>query len=596
MSPPFRVALIWIVGALAILVFALMPLSGAWLNGEYVPSNADAFYHARRALDVAMTGNPVTQFDARIHVPEGSWINWPWAYDSVLGWITRGFGPFASEAEANRVLLKIPVACAPLFIAIVLGVARLLRFPATLTILLVLGMAALPVNFQSFAVGNIDHHFAEGMWTALSLLAGMWFFASPRGVGPGIVLGLVLATALGVHNSLFILQLPVALLFALRWLRQQPLPDVRSTGAFAASLLLLTLAISAPSQPWQRGFFEFYTLSWFHTYISFCTGLFCVLMSSMRRTRGSLGILAAAAILAILPIWNAIDMAQAFIRGETEVLSIVMEVQSPYALERMSGMEGFATANYSGLIWLSMPATVFSLVLAWRASESRLQFFALGAAFGLALMQFQYRFHVFGELALVAVPLLAIHLAQQRWPQWSSRWAIGACVALLLLYLPTTRKWTLNWDPGGNATYQEVATAFPVLREACASRPGVVLTELDAGHWVSYHTRCGVIGDVFLLTAQHARKADELRGLMRGMTPEQVLVAPQNIRYVLVFHGAEILQGTPEPDFEALLARMWPLESGLLGQVDRIPPQYHLLWQSLTPTGQVYARLFEIVR
>jgi len=118
MSPSFRAALAWIVGSLLIVLFALMPLSAAWLNGEYLPSNADAFYHARRALDVAMTGQAVTQFDARIHVPEGSWINWPWAYDSVLGWITRAFGPFASEAAANRVLLKIPVACAPLFIAI----------------------------------------------------------------------------------------------------------------------------------------------------------------------------------------------------------------------------------------------------------------------------------------------------------------------------------------------------------------------------------------------------------------------------------------------------------------------------------------------
>ena len=63
MSPSFRAALAWIVGSLLIVLFALMPLSAAWLNGEYLPSNADAFYHARRALDVAMTGQAVTQFD-----------------------------------------------------------------------------------------------------------------------------------------------------------------------------------------------------------------------------------------------------------------------------------------------------------------------------------------------------------------------------------------------------------------------------------------------------------------------------------------------------------------------------------------------------
>ncbi len=129
------------------------------------------------------------------------------------------------------------------------------------------------------------------------------------------MLGLVLATAPGVHNSLFILQLPVVLLFGLRWLRQQPLPEVRSCVAFAASLLLFTMAISAPSQPWQRGFFEFYTLSWFHTYIAFCTGLVCVLMSRLRRSTMTLGILAAVGILAILPILGALQMAQSFIAG-----------------------------------------------------------------------------------------------------------------------------------------------------------------------------------------------------------------------------------------------------------------------------------------
>lgn len=593
MSPAFRAALIWIVGALAIVLFALMPLSAAWLNGEYVPSNADAFYHARRALDVAMTGQPVVQFDPRIHVPEGSWINWPWAYDTVLGRITRAFGPFASEAEANRVLLNIPVACAPVFIAIVLGIARQLRLSTSLTVLLVLGMAALPINYISFTVGNIDHHFAEGMWTALALLAGMWFFATPRGVWPGIVLGLVLATAVGVHNSLFILQVPVVMLFVLRWLRRHPLPDLRSTGCFAVSLLLLTMAISVPSQPWQRGFFEFYTLSWFHTYIVFCTGLFCVVMCWMRRTPATLGILAVAALLAVLPIWTAIDMAQNFIRGQTDVLSLVMEVKSPYALAQMRG--GFTNSTYSALIWLSLPATLFSLVLAWRSTEAKLQFFALGAAFGLALMQFQYRFHVFGELALVAVPLLAIQLAQQRWPEWNARLALGACAALFLLYLPTTRKWAVQWDPAGNASYREVASAFPVLREACTRKPGTVLAELDAGHWISYHTTCGVIGDVFLLTAQHARKANEVRTLMRE-TPEQVVAAPENVRYVLAFHGVKVAHGAPEPNLEALRSRMYPLEAGLLGDVSRLPSQYRLLWQTLTPAGQVYARLFEIVR
>lgn len=594
MSPAFRNALIWIVGAFVIVVFALMPLSAAYLNGEYLPANADAFYHARRALDVAMTGQPVLQFDPHIHVPEGSWICWPWAYDSVLGWITSAFGPFASEAEANRVLLRIPVFFAPLLVLVVLGIARVLQFSTTLSVLLVLGVAALPNTYATFNVGDVDHHFAEALWTALALLAGMRFFATLKGIWPGIMLGLVLATALGVHNSLFILQVPVVLLFLWRWLRGEPLPEVRACVAFAASLLLFTVAVSAPSQPWQRGFFEFYTLSWFHTYIAFGTATFCLLMSRLRRTKATIGILAAGAVLAVLPVLNALDMARTFIGGQTDVLRIVTEVKSPYALKEIFG-EGIAGQLYSLLIWISIPSLLFSLVLLWKSTEARLQFFAVGGACGLALMQFQYRFHVFGEIAMVAMPLLAIHFAQQRWPKWRTWLTVAACVALPSLYIPTTKQWTLGWFPAGNVSYQYVAKAFPLLRDACARNPGIALGDLDAGHWISYHTTCDVIGDVFLLTPQHARKANEVRRLMQE-TPEQLLAAPQEIRYVLTFHAVEVARGRPEPDLEELRQRMRPLEAGLLDDTSRIPSQYHLLWQASTPAGQVYGRLFEIVR
>lgn len=593
MSPAFRNTLIWIVGAFVLVLFALMPLSAAYLNGEYIPANADAFYHARRALDVAMTGQPVLQFDPRIHVPEGSWITWPWAYDSALGWITRAFGPFANEAAANRVLLRIPVFLAPVLILIAIGIAGQLRFSTTLTVLLVLGLAALPVVHLSFNVGNIDHHFAEGLWTALTLLVGMRFFASPRAMWPGIVLGLVLATALGVHNGLFILQLPVGLLFLLRWLRRQPLPEVRVTIAFAASLLLFTLVVSAPSQPWQRGFFEFYTLSWFHTYVAMCTGVFCVLMSWLRCSKVNIGLLIGGAVLAMLPILGALHMAQSFIAGETDVLRMITEVRSPFALDGVQG-DGYAARQFSWLMWLMFPATLFSLFLVWRSTDARLQYFAMGAALGLSLMQFQYRFHVFGELAMVAVPLLGVHLAQQRWPQWRAWLAIGTCAALATAYLPTAQQWTLYWEPGGSVSYQRVSFAFPILREACERNPGIVLAEPDAGHWIRYHTACSVIADVFLLTPQHARKAKEALALLR-QTPEQVLMGAEKIRYVLVFHSVDLLRG-PEPDLEVYRQNMRPLEAGLLGQLSLLPSQYHVRWQAMTPSGQVYARLFEIVR
>ena len=83
-------------------------------------------------------------------------------------------------------------------------------------------------------------------------------------------------------------------------------------------------------------------------------------------------------------------------------------------------------------------------------------------------------------------------------------------------------------------------------------------------------------------------------GLLRK-TPEQLLKVPENVRYVLVFHSVQLLRGS-EPDLEVFRQNMRPLEAGLLGDMRLLPTQYRVRWQAITPAGQAYARLFEIVR
>jgi asparagine N-glycosylation enzyme membrane subunit Stt3 len=594
MTGAFRLTLLWIVGATIMVIMTLMRLGAAFVNGQYIPSNADAFYHARRILDVVMTGRPVQQFDPSIHVPEGSWITWPWAFDSAMAHVTRWFGPFANEAEANRILMHIPIAFGVLFVGVVLVLARQLRLSTLLTALLVIGAAALPVIHASFTVGNLDHHFAEGLWTALTICAGIWFFSKREALLPAIVLGLVLATAVGVHNSLFILQIPVVLVYLLRWLQGEPLPSRRASVAFVASLLVLTIAVCAPSEPWQRGFFEFYTLSWFHTYIAACTAVFCCLLGFLSRKTPTVWLVLGGAALAALPIVGTLGLAQEFMSGQLDSIQGVIEVYSPYQLHAKYG-EILSTRLYSWLLWLSAPFALFNAWLALTVREPRIQFFAVAAALGLALLQLQYRFHVFGELALVATPLLGIHLAQQRWPEHANRILIVGCLAFVLLLLPIRRQWTLHWRAAGYAGYKEFSGVFPVLREACATRPGIVLAGQDAGHWVRYHSSCSVIGDAFLLTPQHAAKVAENNALME-LTPEKLLGASQPIRYVFAFHSADIVPGAPEPHLGQLLSRMPPLEARLLGPLEGLPSQYKLLWSQTTPAGQTFARLFEISR
>ena len=50
------------------------------------------------------------EFDALIQHPEGSWISWPWGYDTAMATVVGWFGPFTSESAAAAVLLHLSVA------------------------------------------------------------------------------------------------------------------------------------------------------------------------------------------------------------------------------------------------------------------------------------------------------------------------------------------------------------------------------------------------------------------------------------------------------------------------------------------------------
>src|SRR6185369_6736741 len=136
MSPAFRNTLLWMVGAALLTAFTMQTLSAAWTDGHYIPAHNDAFYHARRILDAVMTGQPIAQFDARMHVPEGSWVTWPWCYDAAMAAITRWFGPYPDEAAAAAVLFHIPMVFGVLAVAIVVWATQLLRLGFVLSLLM----------------------------------------------------------------------------------------------------------------------------------------------------------------------------------------------------------------------------------------------------------------------------------------------------------------------------------------------------------------------------------------------------------------------------------------------------------------------------
>jgi hypothetical protein len=133
---------------------------------------------------------------------------------------------------------------------------------------------------------------------------------------------------------------------------------------------------------------------------------------------------------------------------------------------------------------------------------------------------------------------------------------------------------------------------------ACDENPGVVLADIDAGHWIRYHSECSVIGDVFLLTPLHGAKALESARLLR-LTPAELVAESRDIRYVFARQSSGLFldeSGRERPDLDKLRDGLPALSRELLAPAAKLPPQYQLRGEARTPGGQVYARLYEINR
>lgn len=599
MTPAFRYTLLWILGSLVIVVAALTMVSGARVDGHYVPSNADAFYHARRILDVVMTGEPVQQFDASIHYPEGSWIAWPWGFDTAMATIVGWFGPFAGESDAAAVLLHLPVAAAVLAVALLVLLWRRLELSLTAAALTTLTFSALPLVFFPFSVGNVDHHFAELLWALLTLSAGIAFFRSAASVVPAVVLGAVLGSAVAVHNGLFILQIPVALAFAWRWLRREPLPPQRAVLALAAALVTTTLLLSIPSEPWRRGMFDFYSLSWFHSYVAAATAVGLVVLTVVRSRARNAVLLALAGAVVAVPLLRSAGLGVQFVSGQLDVLRDVTEARSPYALYALFG-PAQSTRQFSWLMWLALPALLGNLYWTVRIREPGRQFFAIAAAMFLVLMQLQYRFGVLGIVPLLATIALTLDAASARWPAWTAWQRVACGLGLVVALVPTREVWTTSRPAGGDPFYADMYPGLMQLRDACERRPGVVLAGINDGHWIRYHTRCAVIGDVFLLTEQDARKRSEVEALL-ATEPARLRRDRPEVVYVLVHRELELFVPVSSDGGHGAGQLRWRTDTlpvlvrELLGPGDPVPG-YRVQWSRHLPDGQVLGRLLEIER
>lgn len=586
--------LIWALGATAaVLVCALTFPTATW-HGEHFPVGNDSFYHARRILDAVRDLSTFYQFDPRIHAPEGSLLVWPWGYDYAMALIVHLALAAGLATNPVDVLIWIPVAAVPITIALMLAVARQVRLGTWMSTLAVLCMALTPTTHLLYAVGQIDHHYAELLFVLGALAGGLAWLGNLHRTRYAVLLGLVLGIAPAVHNGLFVLQVPLLATLAVAWLQGRQLP-MKASATFAAVLLAATFAILLPSLPFRLGRFEFYTLSWFHLYAAGCTVAVVLALSRFKAKPATMLAMAIGAALLLVPVLGQFNLARSFIAGTPVHLQDIGEMQPPLQVAKLEGAAAI-THFYSYLIWATPLTVLLCLWQCWRERTSPRLLFWITSVIGLLMLSMQMRLHYFGGFALYLPWLVMLQrLADQR-PDLTKKVLLLTTLGLLLVFFPSLRYHIAAPEPRANdPSFENVRPIFDPLRDACAAHPGIVLADADAGHYIRYYTECSVIANNFLLTPQDMRKVDEVEHLFTLPAAELVQKAPQ-VKYVLLRPSSIGAgpNGKLRYGFRAASPRL--ANDLLLGTPQTVPPQFVLLGEVRFPElgNAPYAALYEI--
>jgi hypothetical protein len=558
-------------------------LSATLVDGVFLPADHDSFYHARRIIDAIGAPLQLYQFDARIHAPEGSWVTWPWGYDTLMAFVAGAAMSITRAEDPMSVLAFV----APFWVfvnaALFLGVASRLQLSLAARALAMLSFATSPLTQSLHRVGMIDHHYVEYTFVLATLYFGLTWLRNPSVRRSAAALGAVLGAAPAFHNGLFALQVPILATLACLWLLGLPL-ERKAVLAFAVALVGTTALFLLPSQPFRHGAFSYYLHSWFHLYIACSTALLCVLFSRLRATPRNAALVAAAALALAAPTIAQVVLGGAFIFGTLDYIATMGEVGG-----MASGQPWSLTREYSPLLW-ALPAII--LWLCWRLRrqhDAASVYFVVMILFGSFLMVQQYRLEYFGSFALV-LPFCLLFDDLRRSAAASSRaWSTALGVAMAAATLPGLL--LLRWvePPGSDHQYMLTRAVYPALKRACAAHPGVVLAEHGDGHYIRFHSECSVIADNFILTPQHVEKIRESEALLAGSLAEVRQRAPY-IRYILVRRGENVLDdvrgcGLGCPENRGLRMELLSKE----------PPRGpRLLDEVRLPDGQPLARLYEL--
>jgi hypothetical protein len=593
MSQRLRWLAIWLVASTLAALSCAVTFTAAHVRGEYIPVSNDSFYHARRILDTVSDPAAFYQFDAKIHAPEGSLLVWPWGYDYAMAMLVRAAVGLGVSSDPMAVLTWIPVGAVFINIGLLLLVTKRLQLPTWPAVIAALCMALAPMTQQLHGAGMVDHHFAELMFLLASLAAGLAWLQNPTSRHSAAALGILLGTAPAVHNALFILQLPLLGALFIWWLHQQRV-EFNAALAFAAALLIGTIAVLIPSLAFQQGRFEFYTLSWYHLYVATCSATVVILLSRTTFSRRTLLMLMLVSLALSIPLLSQLRVAGMFVGGMNHHLESINEMRSPLAVLIQRGAMTIARM-YSALLFIAPITFVLCIYQCWRDRGSYRLLFWITAALGLALSAAQQRMHYFGDFALYLPWLVLATDAASKQPKLQKEIFLGVTSAAVLAYAPALRYQLLEpMAPGGDAYFEGTRPLYETLRKECDREPGIVLADNDAGHPIRFYTNCSVIANNFLLTSQQFAKLDQADHLFSLSAAELARQQPQ-IRYLLIRALAMRQRADGSIQYKLFFSHTERLASELLYSDPSSLPSGYALLQEMNFGGKApYARLFRI--
>lgn len=583
---------IWLVAALIAVFFALVVRDSTVIDGVYLPRGNDSFYHARRILDAAVDSRGFYQFDDRIHVPDGAWIPWPWAYDYLMAKATQVVLWAHPALDPMAFIAYVPVAWIFVNAALFMAATGSIGLTREMRLLAMVCFALSPLTQLLHSIGMVDHHYVEHTFVLLTLWLGLRWLQQPGDVSRALAVGITLGLAPAFHTGLFILQLfPLAAVFAL-WLRNVAPPRV-ALLSLGAALVVTTQLVLLPSQPYRLVMLEFGLLSWFHFYIAVCTALALAVMAWLPLSRRNLAILAAVCSVLLVPLATQLTSGASFLTAEFSILDQIVEARSPYRLFTDTFGPTETASYYSWMLLLAPALLLYYGYRLFREHEPARVYYAVWVVFGLALLLAQLRLHYFGLFALVTGGLLVVdelraHLGWHRGATF-----VGTFAAIVLAYQPALReRLFLVYAPGADTEYASALAIFRDLETLCAADPGVVLASTDDGNAILFHSHCSVIANNFILREADKKHIDEIDRLMR-LSPAEIRTERPDVKYLFVrARDFSVLQGSV-----AHLVADSPIVKELF--IDAPPAGYTLVNTVHTRIGAegaagIYARLYKI--